>query len=123
MSTNEHVTHFRSSPTFLSELRKRVEVAKRFRHLSVVDLQVSAVHPVVDKFATIGRFTLSNLVLVVRKHVIDTTRVHIEVIAESGFCHGGTFDVPAWTAEAPGAFPFNVAISFVVGFPESEIGN
>src|SRR5438445_356813 len=69
-------------------------VARRLRHLHAVGEEVLAVHPVPDGGVTVRALGLRDLVLVVRKDVVDAAGVQIETLAEVLRAHRRTLDVP-----------------------------
>src|SRR5689334_8484236 len=72
------------------------EIAERLRHLVALDLQKTVVHPDVRHARGMeGASGLRKLVLVVRKHEIDTAAMDVEGFAEMLPGHRRAFDVPA----------------------------
>ena len=86
----------------LHEVVDRHGVARGLGHLHAVGEEVLAVHPVTDRRVTVRALGLRDLVLVVRKDVVDATGVQIEALAEVLRAHRRTFDVPPRKAAAPG---------------------
>src|SRR5881628_403446 len=78
-----------------------------------------AVEPVPnERLAAVG-LALSDLVLVVRKNIVDASGVHVEGLAEILPAHRGAFDVPAWPSRAERAVPEGLAV--LSSLPESEV--
>ena len=76
-------------------------IARRFRHLHAVREEVLTVDPVRDRGVAERALGLRDLVLVVRKDVVDAAGVQIETFAEVSRAHRGTFDMPSRKAGAP----------------------
>ncbi len=68
-------------------------------------LHEAVVHPVVRHRPVVERLALRDLVFMVRKHEVEAAAVDVELLAEDRLAHGGTLDVPARPAPAPGALP------------------
>src|SRR5207253_905226 len=77
--------------------------------------------PVTHELFVRDTLCLRDFGFVVRKNVVDTAAVNIELIAEQGGSHGAALNVPTGSAAAPWAIPRYVTIFFVPGFPEREI--
>ena len=82
MHTHQRITNFAAGVSFLQEVRKRVKIAERFRHLLSIDQQMRAVKPVAHEFFSGDAFRLGDLRLVMRENVIDAAAVDIDLIAE-----------------------------------------
>ena len=95
------------------------ETAKGFRHLLVVDIDVTVVHPVVRKWLSRCRLALCDFVFMVRKNQILSAAVQIQCFTEVMTRHSGTFNMPAWTTFSPWRFP--VWFSWLCRFPDSKI--
>src|SRR5690625_6907452 len=73
----------------LKHLAQRKKVAQGFRHLFAIYAQRTRMHPVIHILAPVGRFTLSDLILVVRKAQVRPAAMNIKCIAEGAFdIHG-----------------------------------
>ena len=86
----------------LDDLIDRHGVACGLGHLHAVGEEVLAVHPVTNRCVTVGAFGLRDLVLVVRKYVVDPAGVQIEPLAEVSRAHRRTLDVPPRKPRPPG---------------------
>ena len=85
----------------LDELVDRDGIARRLRHLHAVREEVLAVHPMRDRRVAVRAFGLRDLVLVVRKDVVDPAGVQVETLAEVSRAHRRTLDVPPRKAGPP----------------------
>ena len=98
---------------FIAVHRRRVphgeEIALGLAHLLVVNVQKAIVHPVGDEFAAVGRLGLSDLVLMMGELQVLPAAVDVQCLAQIAVGHGGTLDVPARTALAPGGLPVRLA--------------
>src|SRR5262249_30647455 len=80
----------------LQQLPDPDEVAERLRHLLALDLQEAIVHPDARHLRAVECAAgLRDLVLVMRKHEIDTAAMDVELFAEMLPGHRRAFDVPA----------------------------
>src|SRR5207302_10476061 len=61
--------------------------------------------PEPGQLAVVRGLRLRDLVLVVRKHQVDATRVDVERVAEVALAHGRAFDVPAGPARSERGIP------------------
>ena len=95
------------------------EVAQRFAHLLVVDLQHAAVHPVIGEGAAACGLGLGALVLMMREYQIGAAAVDVEGQTQVLARHGRALDVPTGTALAPRAFPRGFA--GLGGLPQREV--
>ncbi len=103
------------------QVGQREEVAQRLRHLLAVDDQVLGVQPEADERAVVRRLALRDLVLVVRKDVVDAAAVDVEGLAEVLGAHRRALDVPARAARAPGRVPGRLAR--LGALPEHEVAH
>ena len=76
-------------------------------------------HPVFCKFFAVGRFTLGNLVLVMREHKVFSTCMNIDLVSQILFRHYGALDMPARTPLAPWGLPVRFSLFFRL--PENKI--
>src|SRR5690606_19532089 len=83
------------------------EVAERFAHLLLVDVDEPVVHPDAGEGPRVGLggLALCDLVLVVGEDQVHPAAVHVEAVAQVARAHGRTFDVPARPPVTPGAVP------------------
>ena len=119
----QEIADLRTGPAFRREVAQRVEITERLRHLLPLDREVFAMEPVIDELAAVCGFALRDLVLVVREHVVDAAGVDVEGEPEVFAAHRGAFEVPAGAAGSPRTVPLHIAVVFVPGFPQGEIGH
>ena len=123
MRAEHDETDHLSRHVLLQQIAHGEEVTKRFGHLLALDLQHLVVQPVARHLVgAIGAAALGDLVLVVGELQVQTAAVDVKdvrcalrlvrqtVLTQGLFPqqfvrHGGTFDVPAGAATAPGAVP------------------
>jgi len=106
----------------LDELVDGDGIARRFRHLHAVGEQVLPMDPVRDRRVAVCALGLGDLVLVMRKDVVDTARVQIETLAKVFGAHRGTLDVPAGKTGAPRRIPGEGGTARLRLLPEREVG-
>ena len=94
------------------ELRNCVGVAERLAHFAAVYEHELAVHPHVNRFATLSRFALRYLVFVVHGYVVYAARVDIESYAEILAAHCRALYVPTGISHAPGRLPLHNVVFF-----------
>ena len=95
------------------------EVAERFGHFLIVNIQECVVHPVMREFLSRCALRLCDLVLMVRENKILTARMDVDLLAEISLGHNRALDVPARTAVAPRRLPGGLTL--FLGLPEYEI--
>src|SRR5581483_3369962 len=100
-------------------------ITQALAHLPSLDEQMRPVHPMLHERLA-GRlesraFALRNFILVMREDQVLAAEVQVEAGAEQFHAHGAAFDVPAWTAFAPGTRPKDVTILRHACFPEREV--
>src|SRR5580704_2402132 len=100
----EEAQHLRMAQR-LQHFAQREEVAERFRHLLVVNVDEAVVHPQVDELVPGRRARLRDLVLVVRELEVEAAAVEVEVRAEERGRHGRALDVPAGAPAPPRRIP------------------
>ncbi len=121
MDRKEQVTQRPGRIAAFEQVAKVVLVPERLGHLLSVDDQVLGVQPVADERLARGRFTLGDLVLVMREHVVDAAAVDVESLTQVFHAHGGTFEVPARPARPPGRLP--TGLTRFGSLPEDEIAD
>ena len=84
------------------EIGKCVAVAQGLGHLVAVDGQVLRVEPVPSQRAAVRGLALGDLVLVMRKQVVDPSAVNVEGCPQVLLAHRGALDVPPRTTGPPG---------------------
>ena len=67
---------------FLTDLTNSKEIAQRFAHLPVVDVQESVVQPVAGKGLAVAAFALGNLVLMMREDQILAAGMDIDLLTQ-----------------------------------------
>ena len=98
------------------------EVAQRFGHLLVVDIDKAVVHPRLRKRLAGSAFALGDFVLVVRKLQIGAAAVDVKALAQQRAAHRRALDVPARAARTPCAWPLHLVWLCGFGaFPQDEI--
>ena len=78
------------------------EIAGRFGHLFIINIQKCVVHPVFCKRLVIGSLRLSDLVLMVREDQILAACMDIDLISKILLAHDRALNMPAGTSLAPG---------------------
>src|SRR5207253_11346778 len=96
-------------------------VAGRLTHLETAREQMPPVHPVAHRRVPEGGLGLRDLVLVVRKNVVDTAGVQVEALAEVARAHRRTLDVPSRETRSPRRFPDERPIG-LSALPKREVG-
>src|SRR5438552_8463707 len=81
-NTQQKIANGFRGKSFLCQIAKGVIIASCFRHRFAFDLQMFEVIPVADKLLARAARALSNLVLVMWKDEINTTKMQIESFAE-----------------------------------------
>ena len=100
------------------------DVTERLTHLAAVNFDVVVVQPDVNKLLPSQALTLSNLVGVMHRNMIDATSVNVNCIAQRFPGNGRTFEVPARKTDAPRAVPFHVALGVCRRkLPDGEVGD
>src|SRR5262249_28572973 len=97
---DEEITDRKRLVTLIHQVAQREEIVFRLGHLLAFDKQVLSVNPEADEWFSRHRFALRDLVLMMRKDVVDAATMNIERRAEFLHRHRGTFQVPARTALA-----------------------
>src|SRR5882757_3999881 len=99
------------------------EVAGRFRHLLVPQLNKAVVHPVFDEGLRVisiqDTLGLGDFVLVMRKLQVLPAAVNVEMRPQQSGAHCGALDVPTRTPVAPRRLPERLA--FLGALPQDEI--
>ncbi len=85
-------------------------VALAFAHFGPVNRDQVVEQPVAGKLATVGRFALSHLALVVRKDIFQAAAVNIEGQTQIFAGHDRTLGVPAGETCPPRAAPLHQMI-------------
>jgi hypothetical protein len=85
----------------LDDLVDGHRVAGGLRHLHAVREEMLAVHPVPHRRMAVCTFGLRDLILVVRKDVVDAAGVEIETLTQVPRAHRRTLDVPPRKTTAP----------------------
>ena len=86
---------------FLCNLTNCKEVAQRFGHLHIINIQETIMHPVMRKFLIIAGFALCNFILMMREYQIFTAGMDINLLAKIFLRHDRALNVPARTTVTP----------------------
>ena len=78
------------------------------------------VHPSSNNWTARKTLTLRHLILVMRKYVVNTTRMNVELVTEILHRHGGALYMPTGKPITPRRGPFKISARFRC-FPESKI--
>src|ERR1039457_403578 len=117
----KQITQRRRARALVEHVAHSGEVTHSFGHLLAAHAQVLAVTPDAHEALTCGRLGLGDLVLMVRKDVVDATAVNVEALTEQGHAHGRAFDVPAGSSPADACVPADLVRAH--SFPEREIAD
>src|SRR5207244_8036416 len=82
-----------------------------------------AVQPYPHKLFSGHAFALRDLRLMVRKDIVYTAAMDVDLIAEERGRHRAALDVPAGTSRSPLRIPFHIAIFFVPRLPKCEVAD
>src|SRR5437879_3028762 len=82
-----------------------------------------AVQPHPHKLFSGHAFALRDLGLMMRKDIVYTAAMDVDLIAEERGRHRAALDVPAGTSRSPWRIPFHIAIFFVPRFPKCEVAD
>ena len=74
---HQQVAHLHADEAAIQEVAKSVKVAQTFGHLLVIDDEMLRVHPHLNERLARARLRLSDLVLVMRKHVVDAAAMNV----------------------------------------------
>ncbi len=105
----EQTVNERRITAFFKE-RNRQKFALGFAHLTLFGVEVMHVEPIIAPLVTEGRLALRNFVGMVRKGVVDTAAVDVEVFAEELVGNAGALDVPTGVSDAEGGIPFEFLV-------------
>ena len=117
----EQVAQRRGARALLEHLGHGGEVAEPLGHLLAADAQVLAVAPDAHEALAGRRLGLGDLVLVVRKDVVDAAAVDVEALAEQRHAHRRALDVPARVAAPDARVPADLVGSDRL--PEREVAD
>src|SRR6185437_2220949 len=95
------------------------EIAERFRHFFLVDVEKTVMQPVARQRLAEGALGLRDLVLMMRKDQIPPATVNIERLAEILRAHCRALNMPAGAPLSPRTFPDRLAR--LARFPQREI--
>src|SRR5437660_10237999 len=82
-----------------------------------------AVQPHSHKLFSGHAFALRDLRFVVRKDIVYTAAMDVDLIAEERVRHPAALDVPAGASRSPWRIPFHTAIFFIPPFPKCEVAD
>ncbi|MNZ86245.1 hypothetical protein D3C78_1050620 [compost metagenome] len=118
----DHEEAHRFGIELLEHIANGKEVAQGLGHLLVVHVDETVVHPGLRKGLAGRTFALGDFIFVVGELQIRTAPMDIEALAQHFAAHGRALDVPAGTALAPGAVPFDFGrLGGLGALPEHEI--
>ena len=69
----------------LADLTDCTEIAERFTHLVVINVQKCIVHPVFGKFLAVASLALCDFILMMWKYQVFTTSVNVDLLAQIFF--------------------------------------
>src|SRR5205823_2545228 len=92
---------------------------ERLRHLLAAELEHPVVRPDARELVS-GSARLRELVLVMRKHEVESASVDLEHRSEGFLSHHRALDMPAGPAAAPARIPRKV-LARLVRLPECEV--
>ena len=101
------------------QIAHQTEVAQRLGHLLAVDIDVAVVQPVAHVVGAVGAAALGDLVFVVGEDQVLSAAMDVDHVTQMLMDHGGTFDVPARAATAPGGVPARLLVAGRL--PEDEV--
>ncbi|RDX69124.1 hypothetical protein CR513_51806, partial [Mucuna pruriens] len=81
------------------------KISQRFRHLHRVNGDKTIVHPYAYITFLACSTTLSNFILMVRKHKIDSSTVDVKRVTKISCTHGTAFNMPPRSSRTPGTLP------------------
>ena len=84
---DQHIADFPTGVAFIKQITQRVKIAQRFGHLFPFHHQVCTVHPVTDKRFSGCRFTLSDLILMMREHVVHAPGMEVKTLPQEFHAH------------------------------------
>ena len=93
---------------FLADLTNSKEIAQRFGHLTVINIQECIMHPVMRELLAAASLALCDLVLMMREDQILSAAVDVDLLAQIFLGHDRALNVPARTALSPRGLPVDV---------------
>ena len=96
------------------------EVPKGLRHLLIVYVDKSIVHPIVCEALAMRRFILCNFIFMMRENEVLAAGMNVQLSSTVLRCHNATLRVPARSSFTPRRIP--VRFSHLFRLPEHEIG-
>ena len=79
--------------------------------------------PVIAPLMSEIGFALGDLIGVMRKSIVDSSAVDVQIFAQILHAYAGALNVPAGISHAPGGIPFEfLIVEFGACEPEDEIG-
>src|SRR5262245_7654036 len=119
LNRQQQVANSVRAEAFVEKIPQCVEIALGLRHLLVLDQKMLRVKPEASEGLRCNGLTLCNLVLVMRKNIVDTAAMDVESLTEISHGHGRTFQVPAWATGAKRSLPLLFSVVFRP-FPEHK---
>src|SRR5581483_9009278 len=84
---------------------------------------MGAVQPVTDELLSGYPFTLGDLGFVVRKNIVDSSTMDVELIAQERCRHRAALDVPTGPARPPCRIPPHIAILVIPLVPKRNLAD
>ena len=118
---DENVADLATRVPLLNQVAEREEITRRLGHLLAVDTEVRTVHPGLHELLARRRLGLRNLVLMMRKEIVDAARMQVERLAQILHGHRRTLDVPAGTPPAPRRIPSDRTVRRLPRLPQGKV--
>ena len=96
-----HKIAYRLIAVFFRNIANGKEITERLRHLYVVNIYISVVHPVMCKGNAVAALALCYFVLMVREYEVLTAAMNIDGLAEKTSYHCRALNMPARSAVTP----------------------
>ncbi len=114
---HEHADSFKIK--LFGNITNREEIAQRFGHFLIVDIDEPIMHPVMHVGLSCSSFRLRNFIFMMREEKVMTTAMNIKCITQIGHGHSRAFNMPAGTSHTPRAFPCR--LSGFLRLPENKV--
>src|SRR5438093_806204 len=117
---NEKITNCKRIVAALQKIAECKKIAFRLRHLLPINEEMFVMHPETHERSARDRFTLGDLVFVMRKNVVDAAAVDVQRLTELLHRHRRTFEMPARPTGAERSFPSR--FPFILRrFPQNKV--